>query len=612
MPNYRAGTVGFTNGSPVVTGSGTLWNGNVNPGDILKLTNGTDFEILSVDSNTQLTLAENYPGSTASGLSYRIDPGPGAGQIAALDAMRSLITTYSGIANSAGVGIFSGGSVSAPTIRRSDDLNTGLFLEGSDTQSLVTGGVRALTADASQRIQIGGTGGNSRLNVFGNGLDLFNFQPASAAFNYGTFRDSGGTPIGFIGGGGGGASVGGTASDFAVRYQSRLLFSYGGSAQGAMDGSGNFGWGTITPGAKFHVAGGNLRLSGGYNIEWASGDHAIAVSSDGSKMAFYLGGPERGQFDNSGNFMVGATGVGAHALIKSVSEGSLVGIIGSAPTGNGYTAFYGTAGTYGNGAGSAINVPRNSSTLRSINAGGTVNASGADVAEAKWKRSDCGTVARGQVCGLDANGMITDRWSMMKLPRFKTGLIVEPGFVMGDNWGAPDAICILDGQPLGPAPKAPIEVGPAPTAPAPFSHPLPDTDDAAAVAAYEHAQSEHAVALAAYGVALSQHNAAVTAYNAAVAEYESALAAWQPRFDANRAAIDRLVYCGTNGVRLADKVGSRNPEGGDYIVLVEKGTDEIGWSAVAPDDMTFAQLRWSIGRVERVEESGVPLVAASI
>jgi len=73
MAQYRTGTVSVTNGSPVVTGSGTAWLTNVSIGDAFKLeSENVVYSIASVDSDTQITLSTNYVGVTDSGLTYQI------------------------------------------------------------------------------------------------------------------------------------------------------------------------------------------------------------------------------------------------------------------------------------------------------------------------------------------------------------------------------------------------------------------------------------------------------------------------------------------------------------------------------------------------------------
>lgn len=75
---YQTGTVAVTSGSAVITGTGTVWNGQkvgatvVNVGDLFTIDDSRFYFIKSVDSATQITLDKPYSGSTASGQSYRI------------------------------------------------------------------------------------------------------------------------------------------------------------------------------------------------------------------------------------------------------------------------------------------------------------------------------------------------------------------------------------------------------------------------------------------------------------------------------------------------------------------------------------------------------------
>ena len=68
---YREGTVSGTAGSNTVNGTGTYWKtAGLNTGDILKL-GGNDYEILSVNSDTQLTISGTL-GNAATNSSYSI------------------------------------------------------------------------------------------------------------------------------------------------------------------------------------------------------------------------------------------------------------------------------------------------------------------------------------------------------------------------------------------------------------------------------------------------------------------------------------------------------------------------------------------------------------
>lgn len=76
MTWYKTGTITVTNGSATVSGSGTLWTdvGTLFSGDILYAPDGKLYEILSINSNTGITLTSNYLGSTLSGQAYNIMP----------------------------------------------------------------------------------------------------------------------------------------------------------------------------------------------------------------------------------------------------------------------------------------------------------------------------------------------------------------------------------------------------------------------------------------------------------------------------------------------------------------------------------------------------------
>lgn len=90
--------------------------------------------------------------------------------------------------------------------------------------------------------------------------------------------------------------------------------------------------------------------------------------------------------------------------------------------------------TYPSGVNSAQSVLKtgySSTTYRSINAGGTINASGADYAEYMVKSDGCGAIAKGQVCGVDAEGKLTDKYSRAHSFVVKS---TKPSYVGGDTW----------------------------------------------------------------------------------------------------------------------------------------------------------------------------------
>ncbi|MFN9743516.1 MAG: tail fiber domain-containing protein [Acidobacteriota bacterium] len=79
MPWVRNGTVSVTNGSASVTGASTTFQGSgVLPGHTFIGPDARLYEVLTVTSNTAMTVAPNYLGSTAAGQAYQIDTGPDA------------------------------------------------------------------------------------------------------------------------------------------------------------------------------------------------------------------------------------------------------------------------------------------------------------------------------------------------------------------------------------------------------------------------------------------------------------------------------------------------------------------------------------------------------
>lgn len=93
--------------------------------------------------------------------------------------------------------------------------------------------------------------------------------------------------------------------------------------------------------------------------------------------------------------------------------------------------FYKVAGPFGNSAASCLRIGTNSGTGRSLNAGGTVNASGADYAEYERKALGCGTFAKGAIVGFDSDGKLTDKF----LDAVSFGIkSTSPSYVGGDDW----------------------------------------------------------------------------------------------------------------------------------------------------------------------------------
>jgi hypothetical protein len=69
---YTTGTVSVTNGSAIVTGTGTSWATSISAGQKFFLLGGPRYTVQTVNSNTQLTLTANYIDATELGKSYYV------------------------------------------------------------------------------------------------------------------------------------------------------------------------------------------------------------------------------------------------------------------------------------------------------------------------------------------------------------------------------------------------------------------------------------------------------------------------------------------------------------------------------------------------------------
>lgn len=107
MAWHKTGTVAVTNGSPIVTGAGTNWVGALQAGWGFVGPDGKTYEIQSIDSADQITLASAYSGATAAGQAYAAFPTQSMAQ-EMTTALQALINNYQTIYDKAGQGRFTG------------------------------------------------------------------------------------------------------------------------------------------------------------------------------------------------------------------------------------------------------------------------------------------------------------------------------------------------------------------------------------------------------------------------------------------------------------------------------------------------------------------------
>jgi hypothetical protein len=319
--------------------------------------------------------------------------------------------------------------------------------------------------------------------------------------------------------------------------------------------------------------------------------------------------------DASGNLLVGAISGSNHAIQRAgaVSAARILGINNA--TGANVAYFWNQAVAVGeNAADACMYLRKDATTNRSLNAAGTVNASGADYAEYMTKADTCGTIGKGQIVGVDANGQLTDLWAGSVSFLIKS---TNPSYVGGDVWGTEAALDMT--RPAEPTLVLPeyagsVDPGPAPIAPdAPLA--LPEDADIEQQLAFEQVEAEYDAALALYQGELEAYQAALTVYEQEQSSYTDAVAAAHEQFDAAmlahqqnlatfnavleaaRQQVDRIAYCG----QVPVNVTGATP--GQYVVAVQDG-DGIGSVLVDDDAITFAQYRRAVGIVQNVLPDG--------
>jgi hypothetical protein len=135
---YNAGTITATNNSTAVTGAGTAWLSNVVPGEGL-LINGVVYEIATVVSDTSLTLARVFAGTTASGLLYSIIPTQGYVRNLALQA-GTLINEYQTVFETSASGKFEDSAAGIAGIGFTANPGLGLKRTGNNTMDVLADG----------------------------------------------------------------------------------------------------------------------------------------------------------------------------------------------------------------------------------------------------------------------------------------------------------------------------------------------------------------------------------------------------------------------------------------------------------------------------------------
>lgn len=288
-------------------------------------------------------------------------------------------------------------------------------------------------------------------------------------------------------------------------------------------------------------------------------------------LALRTSGVERARIDALGNFFVGTSVGSCHTFDKAGAQGTLQFRVQSSQLGTApFSIFAANTNGFNGGQFTVVAIANNTVTGRSLSAGGTLNASGADYAEYMAKAAGCGTIAAGDACGVDADGRLTRTWADAVSFVVKS---TDPAYVGGDTWAAH----------LAPRPEAPGEEPVEPNAP-----PARPDDDAELDAWREIVD--------AYPGKLAAWRAAHAAWQAATATYEHDLPVWEAALEAERVKVDRIAFCGQVPVNVTGDFAV-----GDYLIAAPAGAG-IKAVAIAAGDITFDQYRRRLGRVWAVRD----------
>ena len=179
---------------------------------------------------------------------------------------------------------------------------------------------------------------------------------------------------------------------------------------------------------------GYLEFMNGNNTRLAT----IVGGADGTALAGYMrfstsnssgSFTERMRITSGGDVLIGATSGTSHIITKAVSVGTspILQIYGN----NSGANFFNCDGNSSSAANTGMRIGQVGATGRSINAGGTINASGADYAEYMTKAIE-DNIVKGDIVGVNENGLLTNIFADAKSFVVKS---TNPSYVGADTWG---------------------------------------------------------------------------------------------------------------------------------------------------------------------------------
>jgi hypothetical protein len=250
-----------------------------------------------------------------------------------------------------------------------------------------------------------------------------------------------------------------------------------------------------------------------------------------------------------------------------VSAGTVIfQLPGNVPTtGFGMNLYHSTITTSPNAADSVMKIGEMDVTSRSINATGTLNASGTDYAEYEYNNGL--SISKGSIVGFKADGTLT--LTFAEAVRFGVKS-TAPSFVGGDVWASDDIVGI---EPQMPTRKQPVTKNGM------------DED------------GRHIDVVVEEGDTDAEWEDKLAAYDAEVAEYKA-------KIEIERAKVDRVAYSGKVPVNLMGATP------GGYVIAIEIENGLIDGQFV--QNPTFEEYKLAVGRVNRILDDGRAEIAIII
>jgi|DEB0MinimDraft_6_1074348.scaffolds.fasta_scaffold00924_5 hypothetical protein len=393
----------------------------------------------------------------------------------------SQAVTTTGLISADGKVSFPLSTAALPSLYPGSDTNTGIYSPGADTIAISTAGSERLRIDSSGNVGIGTTSPAQNIHVTGNQTRIFIDSTNSSSNTGVSFGDNGTTVGGVLYSNSDDAllfQTNGTTERVRIDSSGRLLIGTSsaqtiGNSQAQLeistDSASGYALSLSRSVTDIYGPQINLRSTRGtaaspvvvdngdqlgsiafYGYDGTDSNHqfaSIVASVDGtpgnndcpgrlvfSTTADGASSPtERMRITNGGNIRIGSALAYASEFFTVNNGGTLASEITAFGGSGGVNhKFYFHNGAAGNAAGTVYWTNANSTTGRSINAGGTINASGADYAEYMVKAGDF-TINKGDICGVTSDGLLT------LIYQESAGFLVKstnPSYVGNDGWGA--------------------------------------------------------------------------------------------------------------------------------------------------------------------------------